>query len=240
MDKLGQSRTPDLAELLRASVREGLAQVHTAIPGVVESYDPVKQTANVLPTVKRPFVNLDGSEGIDEYPVIPNVPVGFPRGGGYFVSLPLQTGDDVLLVFSEQSIDLWSESDGKGVVDPVDFRRFDLSDAIAIPGGYPVSRALGDSISEGMALGREGGLQVRITENAVEITTSGSTSAAEYVALSGLVQTALDKIQQNYDVHVHLSAAPGSPTSAPIDATSLLPALIGPLGPVESSNLKAD
>jgi len=47
MDKLGQSRTPDLAELLRASVREGLAQVHTAIPGVVESYDPVKQTANV-------------------------------------------------------------------------------------------------------------------------------------------------------------------------------------------------
>ena len=238
MDKLGQSRSPGLAELLRAAVREGLAQVHTAIPGIVESYDPEKQTAEVRPAVGRPYVNLDGSEGLDEYPVLPNVPVGFPRGGGYFMTLPLQKGDAVLLIFSEQSIDSWSESDGKNQVDPIDFRRFDLSDAFAIPGGNTVSRALGDAVASGLVLGQENGHQIRFTGDSVDVTTGGGESAADFVALAAKVQTALDKIQQTFDAHLHLGNL-GAVTGPSIDA-ALLPSLILPTGPVESSNLKAD
>lgn len=238
-DKIAYSRTPQMAELLQAAVKQGLTAVHTCLPGIVDKYDAKKQTADIIPAIKKPFLDRDGIEGLDELPVLPNVPVGFPRGGGYFMSLPLQKGDDVILMFAENSIDKWYDSDGKKAVDPVDFRQFDLSDAFAIPGGYPIARAIGDSIAQGLILGQEGGVQIRFTGNGVEVVSGASSSAADFVALSTKVKTEFTSIKAIFDAHIHI-------TTATVGATPT-PGVIAPTttgfptpGDVASKNLKAD
>jgi hypothetical protein len=236
--KLGNSRTPQLAELLLAAVDRGLAEVHTCMPGIVESYDPKTQTANILPALKQPFVDVDGGEGLDELPVLPDVPIGFPRGGKYFMSLPLEAGDDVLLMFSENSIDKWYAGDGKKVVDPVDFRRFDLSDAFAIPGGYPLSRAIGDAIAKGLVMGKEGGLQIRFTDDAVEVVSGAAEAADDFVAMAAKVKAELDAIQTWVDSHIHITTATVGATPTPGVISPASPSL-GPRGDVASGNLKA-
>lgn len=121
----------DLADLIYLGIDSRLVDTHTALPGKIVSYDRATQLAKVRPALKRKY--KDGE--VVELPVINGVPVAFPSGGDAFIHFDLVEGDDVLLVICERSIDIWKQ---KGeVVSPNDPRRFNLSDAFAIPGGKP-------------------------------------------------------------------------------------------------------
>lgn len=128
---MSERPTPTLENVLELAVSEQLGELHTAMPAVVESYDPAKQTITARPALKRKY----SDDSVVERPLIPNVPVAFPRGGGASLTFPLKKGDSVLLVFSMRSLDVWKAKGG--VVDPQDPRRFNITDAIAIPGAYP-------------------------------------------------------------------------------------------------------
>jgi hypothetical protein len=142
--------TPTLKATIDAGVRHHLANVHTAMPATVVSYDASTGFAKVQPSIKR--VYADG-ETVD-LPKIINVPVVFPRAGKAFLHLPVTAGDCVLLVFSEASIDIWKAKGGK--VDPQDRRRHALTDAYAIPGGYPKSMGLGaDASAEDLTMAND-------------------------------------------------------------------------------------
>ena len=59
------------------------------------------------------------------------MPVVFPGNSGYGIKFPVRKGDEVLVVFSDLSIDnFWKNG---GVQNPIESRRHDLSDGIAIP-----------------------------------------------------------------------------------------------------------
>ena len=109
-------------------------RMHTALPGVVQAYDRTKCTVDVQPTLKWAF-----QDQLIEMPVIQSVPVVFPRTTKSIISLPIAAGDTVLLIFAERSIDEWMHLGG--IVDTKDARKFDLSDAIAIPGLFPFTAA---------------------------------------------------------------------------------------------------
>jgi hypothetical protein len=123
--------TPSLAKVISDAIEGRLADMHTAIPAQVVSYDAGTQRAKVQPTIKRKYANGD----LVDLPVINDVPVLWPRAGQAIMHFPLTPADTVLLVFSERSIDRWKTFGGK--VDPKDPRKFTLSDAVAIPGCYP-------------------------------------------------------------------------------------------------------
>ena len=53
-------------------------------------------------------------------------------GGGYCLTLPIQPGDDCLVVFGDNCMDAWWQSGG--VQNQVEKRRHDLSDGFAIVG----------------------------------------------------------------------------------------------------------
>ncbi len=144
LPRLGQSRTPSLPELLRAAVQDELSEFFVALPGKVEKFDVSTGVpkADVKPLLKRAYINQDGTEGIDDLAIVTNVPVIMPRGGGFFMSFPLQPGDIVLLVFMDRSIDEFMFSGGSSPIDPVDFREHDISDAVAIPGFYPFTKPI--------------------------------------------------------------------------------------------------
>lgn len=125
--------TPTLEQVIKNAIEARLTDVHTALPGEILSYDPAKQVCSVQPCIMRKYV----TGTIVKLPVINNVPVVHPRSGSAIIHMPLAAGDKVLLIFAERSIDIW-KSQG-GCPDPADTRKHHLSDAIAIPGFYPLS-----------------------------------------------------------------------------------------------------
>ncbi len=122
--------TPTLSEVLAQAVNAKLLNMHTAMPATVEKFDAGSMMIDAQPSLKRKFSNGQ----VQPLPVVTNIPVLYPRSSKSIVYFPLEKGDSVLLVFCERSIDRWSSSGG--LVDPGDSRKFDLSDAIAIPGPY--------------------------------------------------------------------------------------------------------
>jgi hypothetical protein len=125
--------TPSLSEVMRKAIDSQLTELHVCMPARVKSYDATLQTANVQPTLKR--VYTDGEKV--SLPVINNVPVCHPRAGQAIVHLPLKADDIITLVFSSRSLDSWKLTTGTTEIDPEDPRKHALSDAYAIPGGYP-------------------------------------------------------------------------------------------------------
>ena len=71
------------------------------------------------------------------------------------------------LIFGERSLDQYMSSTNQ-VVDPLDLRMHDLSDAVAIPGCSPVVRAIKSDDNESLTLGVEdNGAQIHIKNGGV-------------------------------------------------------------------------
>lgn len=124
-----------LVNAIKNAIEQRMINVHTAIPAKVVSFNASENTISAQPLLKKRF-----RDGTSEFlPQIQNVPVCFPQGGGGILTFPLRADDPVLLVFSERSIDVWWEKGG--IVDPLDNRKHNLSDAFAIPGIQPKATA---------------------------------------------------------------------------------------------------
>lgn len=236
--KLGSSDSPELAEVFEAILDNRLSDLHTSMPGTITEYNPATQEASVQPLLKRAYVNEDGSEGTDLLPVVQGAQVLFPRAGRFFITFPLQVGDPVMLVFSERSLDEWSASSGKVPVDPIDFRMHDISDAVAIPGLYPDTLPIADTVNVGMALGKEAGVQIRITDSGtVEVTSNGlPASVGGFVAMATLT----DFIFATIDTIFRTGWTPVANDGGAALKAAWLAAFATPPGSVASTNLKAD
>jgi hypothetical protein len=106
-----------------------LRNIHTMIPGKIESYSGHKtRKATVKPLVK--FLTVDGQSL--EIPPIANVPVIFPSSGKFSLLFPLKKGDGCKIEFSESGIGNFLN--GKVEVDADSLARFQLTDAVCIPG----------------------------------------------------------------------------------------------------------
>lgn len=125
-----------LSETIRKAFVNMAKELHTSIPAEVISFDPLKQTAELQPTIKRLYSTLDadGNE-TEQYIAIPkliNVPIMFPRAGGWCITFPVTKGDEVLVHFSERAIDEWRKKGG--VQDVPYWRLHSYSDAIGVIG----------------------------------------------------------------------------------------------------------
>ena len=119
-----------MSELLDLHTRAMFGKLHTGCIARVITYDAEKQTATVQPVARQRYI-ADPTTS-ERVPSIPGVPVCWPQGGGFAVTMPLAAGDDVFLAFADRSIDEWKRS-GAGDYTPALRRRFDLADAVAIP-----------------------------------------------------------------------------------------------------------
>lgn len=122
-------------DLIQNAINQALSNLHTCLPGRIESYNHQEQSASVKPLINRRLRTSDGGFEVEELAVIPNVPVQWPRSGGASLTFPVNRGDTCLLVFAERSLDKWT--DEGGIVTPEDGRKHALKDAIAIMGVQP-------------------------------------------------------------------------------------------------------
>jgi len=97
------ARRPQLAQLIHAAMESRLSDVHTALPGIVERYDEAKRCADVRLAVTYAFTNSDGESDSMEHPVIPEVPITFPAGGGCSIVFPISVGDPVVVIAFESN-----------------------------------------------------------------------------------------------------------------------------------------
>jgi len=155
------SNPVSLVDAVRNVVLYNLANIHTAMPGQVVSYDFTTQKADIQPTINKQWT--DGTTS--PMPILHGVPVIFPCAGGASLSFPVLVGDPVLLVVCERSITEWLFSGGQ--VTPIDPRKLDITDAVAIPGLLPFNSnfpARGDGTS----------LILQYAGSKIEITSTGA------------------------------------------------------------------
>jgi hypothetical protein len=154
-------RDPALQRVIRMAFDCILANVHTCMPGKIESFDKATGLAKVKPLLMRKYVKETAAK---ELPVISGVPVLFPRLGTAVLRFPVTAGDYVSLFFAERSLDKWLAKGG--MVDPEDPARFALNDAIAVLGLYPKTEVL-------TANGADTSLELALGTSWIEIKTSG-------------------------------------------------------------------
>lgn len=228
-------RTPELADVIRQAIEDRLAEVHVMLPGRIDAYDAATQKADVEPLIRRVQRTFDG-EISEELPIIPGVPVVFPRAGGFKLTMPVNAGDRCMLVFCERSTETYQigqERQGSSALikqtDPGTFESHNLTDAVALMGWYNDAEALSSTDPDDMVMGEEGGPVIHVGSDQVNLYRKSGTGH-DFVALAQKVLDELNKIKADLDAwkitneaHTHAfinsMGAPGLttfPTSVPL------------------------
>ena len=194
------------------------AEIHTAMPGLVETYDPATRRARVRAALR--LVTTTDTPGVDGDPMdrapIVNVPVIFPSGGGFTMTFPLPEGSPVLLVMSERGVGDFKRTFEEA--NPTRGHFFAESDAMAIPGFGPLTVTPFDE--EGATLQRDDGTAaVSVRSDRIDI----HVASGQHVNIGGpggeeLVTRSF--LSTFYNTHVHLvGATPSMPPTVQAPVT---------------------
>lgn len=209
------SDAPLLDELALNIIESTKGQIRTSIPAEVLDYNADKQTITAQVTIRSRYIDKDTEESISYLPKpISNVPVAFPMANGFSFTWPLFPGDKVMLLIADRSISEW-KSTAQQDNEPIDKRRFDLSDAIALPGlvspANPGSYAKTDQVY--IKSERPFIIDCR------DIRLSGP-NPTDFVALANKVMSELDIMRGIFNGHIHTITL-GPPTATV--PTTLMP-----------------
>lgn len=112
-------------------INEAMFRTRCCIPCIIQSYNSANNTVECQPAVRERIINEDGTIRYVQLPLLINVPVVFPGSANFDIKFPLSKNDECLVFFSDLSIDnFWQKG---SVQNPVEVRRHDLSDGMAIP-----------------------------------------------------------------------------------------------------------
>lgn len=141
----------DLLKLFRKNLMLDFACHHI---GVIQSFNPTKQTVSVSIAYKKTFFQLNAVTGaydavLRDYPLLIDCPAIVLGGGNANLTFPINKGDECLILFNDRDIDNWFQS---GQLGPVSTPRLhSLSDGFALVGinslansisGYDTTRAV--------------------------------------------------------------------------------------------------
>jgi len=150
-----RERFNDPVEATRAALDGRQAEIWTAVPGIVQSFDPAASTVTVQPAIRGSIEVPGGAVQSVALPLLVDVPVVWPGAGGFTLTFPIQPGDECLVVFAARCIDAWWQSGG--VQEPLERRMHDLSDGLALVGPRSQARQLPDINTKHMQLRTDDG-----------------------------------------------------------------------------------
>jgi hypothetical protein len=134
--------------------------------GIIESFDATKQTASISIALKQVVeVRPDGTRLLQEYPLLLECPVFFLYGGAAFLSMPVQPGDNCIVLFNDREIDNWYTSGG--VQTPTSFRAHDISDGFALVGIKNMQTKIADYLANGIRLSYNANARMDVTQDAI-------------------------------------------------------------------------
>lgn len=172
-----QTRSGEMPEVMTSISEAVNSLLRVSMPGIIQSFDPNTVTAVVQPAIRYVEMENSGKTITKAYPLLVDVPVIFPRGGGCTLTFPIQPGDECLIVFADRCIDFWWQSGG--IQEPVDGRMHDLSDAFCIPGPMSQAKKIGGISTSAAQLRTDDGaafVEVAAGHN-ITVTTPGKLTA---------------------------------------------------------------
>lgn len=198
---------PDLPVLLEAVKRSTKLEMNCMQIGVIQSFDASKQLATIKIALKQVSkIAQDGTELYSDYPLLLECPVMTLFGGNSFVNLPIQPGDNCIVLFCDRDIDAWVKN-GEGNV-PTTARLHDISDAIAIVGIRSEPKAIPNFLGNGIRIYMD-------AQNSIDLTSAGITINADQVTINsnvtinGILKTDYAGKQIEYNTHTHNGVVPG-------------------------------
>ncbi len=210
-------RLNDIEESLRLALEAERAGIWTALPAIVVAANLAAQTVSAQPTIQGTITGPDGVARNVNLPLLVDVPIVWPRAGGFALTFPVAPGDEVLIVFASRCIDSWWQSGGIGA--PAEVRMHDLSDGFAILAPTSQPKRLGGVSSSNVQLRDSAG------STFVEITPSGAVNivaatsinlTAPSIKFHGEVQQDGGALVSNgitYGTHKHTGVQTGGGTS---------------------------
>ncbi|EFJ8095999.1 hypothetical protein AXX78_001904 [Escherichia coli] len=192
-----------------------MSALRVSMPGIVQSFDPDAVTVVVQPAIKGHEPDSNGINQSTTLPLLVDVPVVFPRGGGCTLTFPVKAGDECLVIFADRCIDFWWQSGG--IQEPVDERMHDLSDAFCIVGPQSQAKKIGGISTSAVELRSDDGetkLSLNPASGAINGTAPGGFNLNGLKILSdGRLQLVDGSI---VDKHTHGGVEPGGSSTAPL------------------------
>lgn len=206
-----RERFESLQDALLAALTGWQADIWTALPATVQSFNATAMTCEVQPTIQVSFKSpVDGSITWKTIPLLTDCPVVFPSGGGATLTFPIAPGDEVLVVFSSRCIDAWWAY-GKIQQQPA-LRMHNLSDGFVIPGIKSKPNVIANiSTTETQLRSNDGNTVIGLNAAASTLTLKANTiNINGNVAITG---TLTDNGKNVGSTHTHIGVTPGSGTS---------------------------
>lgn len=135
-----RERLDDFSTSLLAAFSGMQANLWTALPGIVSSYNAEQGTCVIVPAVRARIQAQDGSYSWVQLSPLVDVPVVFMGGGAGVLTFPIAAGDEALVIFASRCIDGWWQNGGVQI--PPEIRMHDPSDGFAIIGPRSLARSL--------------------------------------------------------------------------------------------------
>lgn len=228
----------DRREHLEGGLLEGMlaamdgrqSDLWTALPGIIRKVNLAAMTVEVEPTIqiRRRLAWLNSSTWI-KIPLLVDVPIIYPSGGGFTLTFPIAPGDEALVVFASRCIDSWWQLGGVQV--QAELRMHSLSDGFAIVGPRSQPRVLtpaadgtavelrSDDQSSRVRIEPSGKIKVNSLGSDVEVTAAGAIKlTAPSVQIVGNVAITGSLTNNGVNVgstHTHSGVDTGLGTSGP-------------------------
>lgn len=200
-------KTAGLESGIRTALKNHQAHLWTALPGIVESFDASANTVVVQPTVKGLINQPSGVAKAVDLPLLPDVPVYFPRGGGVTLTFPVSAGDECLVVFSSRCIDGWWQSGGVQLAP--EFRMHDLSDGFALIGPMSQPNVISNiSTSAAQLRTDDGSAYVELTPAGVVNGTAQSWNVVGDLNVTGKITASGDVVGNGISLDTHTHSDP--------------------------------
>lgn len=205
----------------KAFLAQALADLRVALPGIVQSFDPATQTVSVQIAVREAVSTPSGPQNTP-MPVINNVPIVLQRAGALCLTMPIQAGDECLLIFADNCFDLWWARGG--VQNQFEIRRHNFWDCFCIPGPWSQPRVLSNYSTASAQLRTEDGTtvvdvgegKITLTAPQLEINCSGQVniSGSQVVISSSGDDTEVDG--KTFVTHQHTGVQSGGSDTGPV------------------------
>jgi len=190
-------RTGDQQEFYNKFADSIKNNMRVAMPGIIQSFDPVTQTVVVQPALKEKIRSSDLSVSDVQLPLLLDVPIVIPKAGGFALTLPIKLGDECLVIFSDMCIDNWWYAGG--IQNQLEKRRHDLSDAFCILGTWSQPNLISNySTNSAQLRSTDGVSYIDLKNNEIDM-------VSPTVKINGI----------NFSNHTHSAPSGGGTTSGP-------------------------
>lgn len=212
----------DPEESARMAMEGHQAKVWTSFPGIIESVDLESQTVSVQPCIQGSAEDEAGNVSLQNLPLLVDVPICWPRAGGFAITFPIKQGDECLIHIGARCIDAWWQSGG--IQAPLEDRMHDLSDAFATFAPTSQPKKLQNVQSDGMELRNDARTVYMTFKNdgifiKGNIIQEGNYSQIGNYTINGNVVHdvgTMYSLGRRVDgTHTHISSVPGTNTSVP-------------------------